>query len=180
MADENGNVGVFTLLGGVAIGILGILAIKSMPEDTGENIATALGEATGAVIEGLSSLGTKLGNGISSIMSNNKVKTSTITGASTVVKRLTQTKKQPIVFPINPYRFNPKGLTMEVYPGTDNGAIIKWKNSIGVAKFEWNEDFENGAHYHITPNGSHKIGIGKMHFKPLTKIPEPYRSIYFY
>lgn len=52
-------------------------------------------------------------------------------------------------FPVDPFTFHPKGLIRYVYAGSYNGRIIKWVEPLSVAIFEWNEDFENGAHYHV-------------------------------
>ena len=45
----------------------------------------------------------------------------------------------------------------------------------GTVVFEWNEDFEHGAHYHILKNNDHSGD----HIQPGTPVPEPWNSFYF-
>ena len=82
-------------------------------------------------------------------------------------------------FPEDPYQFNPKGLLMNEYLGSDNGRIIKWKDPItGIAVFEWDEDFNHGPHYHVMKiewDGKH---IGP-HLHAGDKVPEPWATMYF-
>ena len=89
-----------------------------------------------------------------------------------------QPKKQAF-FTVDPYSFHPKGLIMKEYPGTKNGRIIEWRDPISQAKiFEWDEDINNGAHYHVMMiewNGNHH----GLHYLPGTPVPEPWNSIYF-
>lgn len=89
-----------------------------------------------------------------------------------------QKKKKAECFPLNPLKFNPKGLEMKIYPGTKNGRIIKWMDPLtNEAIFEWDEDFNNGAHYHI--QGVVDENNIRIHFKSGTTIPEPWQSLYF-
>ena len=89
-----------------------------------------------------------------------------------------QYKKQEI-FPADPYSFRPRGLTMKEYQGTYNGRIIEWRDPVSNAKiFEWNEDLQYGAHYHVMQiewDGKHS----GPHYLPGTPVPEPWNSIYF-
>ena len=82
-------------------------------------------------------------------------------------------------FPVNPYEFAPRGLVRKEYPGSYNGRIIKWVYPLqNTPIFEWNEDFENGAHYHVLKiewAGKHD----GTHYMPDTPVPEPWNSIYF-
>ena len=82
-------------------------------------------------------------------------------------------------FPVNPYEFVPRGLVRKEYPGSYNGRIIKWVYPLqNTPIFEWNEDFENGAHYHVLKiewAGKHD----GTHYMPDTPVPEPWNSIYF-
>ena len=82
-------------------------------------------------------------------------------------------------FPVNPYEFVPRGLVRKEYPGSYNGRIIKWVYPLqNTPIFEWNEDFENGAHYHVLKiewAGKHD----GTHYMPGTPVPEPWNSIYF-
>jgi hypothetical protein len=82
--------------------------------------------------------------------------------------KLTSTK-----FPSNPQQFNPTGLVRHEY---NNGKIIKWINpKTNKALYEWNAD-EKGGHYHITPDGKHRIphpDTNDTHIKPGTVIPHP-------
>jgi len=59
-----------------------------------------------------------------------------------------------------------------------NGRIIEWRDLISKAKiFEWNEDFNNGLHYHtmlVEWDGKHH----NMHHLPSTPVPEPWNSMY--
>lgn len=68
---------------------------------------------------------------------------------------------------------------MKEYPGSKNGRIIEWRDPISKAKiFEWDEDFNNGSHYHamlIEWDGNHH----NMHYLPGTPVLEPWNSIYF-
>ena len=58
-------------------------------------------------------------------------------------------REQKAIFPADPYAFNPRGLVRIVYPGSYNGAIIKWVDPVtGNDVFEWNEDLLHGPHYH--------------------------------
>ena len=88
-------------------------------------------------------------------------------------------KKNQAYFTVNPYDFTPNGLIMTEYPGSKNGRIIEWRDPISKAKiFEWDEDFNNGSHYHamlIEWDGNHH----NMHYLPGTPVPEPWNSIYF-
>jgi len=62
------------------------------------------------------------------------------------------------------------------YPGTKNGAIIKWKiPNTKITVFEWDEDYSFGPHYHIVIDNVHS----KEHLKPNDPVPEPWNSIYF-
>jgi len=81
-----------------------------------------------------------------------------------------------VFFPENPNDFNPLGLKPDYYPGSDNGAIIKW-SILGTktAVFEWNEDFRKGPHYHIPVDNQHE----DPHYWPGDPVPDPYVSIYF-
>ena len=167
MIDDNGNIGLFTAT------IFAIIVIATMittiPQETWRDIGQAITTTATGVVEAVSS-------GMASITKKTtKSKTQTIATTKTTTKT---TSKENIVFPINPDDFKPKGLTKVEYQGTKNGRIIKWQLN-GVTQFEWNEDLKYGPHYHITPLGKH-IGIGKIHFKALQEIPEPYRKIYFY
>ncbi len=79
-------------------------------------------------------------------------------------------------FTSDPYDFNPKNLIRKEYPGSYNGKIIKWIEPMtGTVVFEWDEDFEHGAHYHILKNNDHSGD----HIQPGTPVPEPWNSFYF-
>lgn len=90
----------------------------------------------------------------------------------------TQPKTQAY-FTMNPYDFHPKGLVMKEFAGSYNGRIIEWRDPLSNIKvFEWNEDFQNGEHYHallIEWDGKHD----GTHYEPGTPVPEPWNSIYF-
>ena len=89
-----------------------------------------------------------------------------------------QYKKQEI-FPADPYSFRPRGLTMKEYQGTYNGRIIEWRDPVSNAKiFEWNEDLQYGAHYHVMQIEWDRKHSGP-HYLPGTPVPEPWNSIYF-
>ena len=87
--------------------------------------------------------------------------------------------KTQAYFTVNPYNFQPKGLVRKCYDGTKNGRIIEWKDPISNVKvFEWDEDFQNGEHYHallIEWDGKHD----GTHYEPGTPVPEPWNSLYF-
>lgn len=169
MVDEDGNLAIFTtaIFAIFVVAVIGTIA--QIPQETwtnlGETVTTIATGITEAVSSGISNITTK---------KENKINIKTSIKSNTKIKK----EKKDIVFPVNPDEFNPKGLKKVEYTGTKNGRIIKWQIG-GVAKFEWNEDLQHGSHYHITPFGKH-IGIGNIHFKALQKIPEPYKSIYFY
>ena len=86
--------------------------------------------------------------------------------------------KQAIFTP-NPYDFNPRGLIRTEYAGSGNGRIIKWvEPGTKTPIFEWDEDYEYGAHYHAMLaewKGAHN----KMHYAPGSIVPEPWNSTYF-
>ena len=90
----------------------------------------------------------------------------------------TQPKAQAY-FIVNPYNFHPKGLVRKEFAGSYNGRIIEWRDPISNIKvFEWNEDFQNGEHYHallIEWDVKHDLA----HYKPGTPVPEPWNSLYF-
>ena len=96
----------------------------------------------------------------------------------------TQTKKSDddAIFTPNPYDFNPNGLIMHVCvaPGTGpNGGVIKWEvPGTKIAVFEWDEDWQYGAHYHTLKVEWKNEHIGVHH--PIgSKVPEPWQSMYF-
>lgn len=68
---------------------------------------------------------------------------------------------------------------MMVFQGTKNGKIIEWRDiAINKKVFEWNEDLNNGPHYHalmIEWDGDHN----DIHYKPGTPVPEPWNTVYF-
>ena len=82
-------------------------------------------------------------------------------------------KKKQVIFPKDPYLFNPIGLQMVVRPGTKNGKIISWMGSGKREVFRWDENpnFPNGSHYHIYGQGHYIPGIDA--------VPEPYSTVYF-
>ena len=90
--------------------------------------------------------------------------------------------KKQAVFPLNPYEFNPKGLKRVEHVGIGkgkNGAIFKWYiPASGIPVFEWDQDFKNGAHYHILNMGQRESHDG-MHFYPGAIVPEPWNTMYF-
>jgi hypothetical protein len=63
-------------------------------------------------------------------------------------------------FPKDPNDFNPNGLTKRGFD-TPNGRIIKWLDNTKKALFEWDQDLENGEHYHINASDGN------------TRIPHP-------
>ena len=84
--------------------------------------------------------------------------------------------KNQAYFTENPHDFIPRGLEKVEYPGTKNGAIIKWKiPNTKITVFEWDEDYSFGPHYHIVIDNVHS----KEHLKPNDPVPEPWNSIYF-
>ncbi len=169
MVDENGHVGITTVLATIVTILIGAFTIAATPPETIE-----------AATQGIASIVTTVTDAVSNITkkTTSVTKTAVATGATTITKTLTKIKKAPIVFPVDPYEFNPKGLTRVELAGTSNGRIIQWRGINNKVRFEWDEDLKQGSHYHITPNGNH-TGIGSIHYKPLMIIPEPYRSIYF-
>lgn len=104
-----------------------------------------------------------------------KVVVDAIENAGSTTKTETKTKKKdPIVFPVNPYDFNPIGLTRIYYEGTKNGPLISWIDPITNQEvFRWDANINrpNGPHYHIYGSGHYIPGI--------SFVPEPYASIYF-
>ena len=95
------------------------------------------------------------------------------------VAQINSPKNDQPRFPLDPYSFTPTGLVRRVYPGTHNGAIIKWSDPItGAVIFEWNEDKTYGPHYHVmlpSANGKHD---GEHYFAG-DLIPDPWKTIYF-
>jgi hypothetical protein len=67
-----------------------------------------------------------------------------------------------------------------VNPGSGgNGGIIKWEiPNTRIAIFEWNEDWDNGPHYH-TMKVEWKNKHYGIHYPIGSEVPEPWRSIYF-
>lgn len=81
--------------------------------------------------------------------------------------------KKPIVFPVNPYEFQPVGLIPVEREGTKNGAFISWMNPITNQEiFRWDENpnYENGPHYHV-------IGYDK-HFYAGDRVPDEYAFLF--
>ena len=87
---------------------------------------------------------------------------------------ITKDPGSPVIFPVNPYDFNPLGLVRVYRPGTKNGALISWMDPVlNIEVFRWDENTNhpNGPHYHI---------YGSGHYEPgKDKVPEPFASIYF-
>ncbi|MBQ3112747.1 MAG: RHS repeat-associated core domain-containing protein, partial [Phascolarctobacterium sp.] len=87
---------------------------------------------------------------------------------------ITKDPGSPVIFPVNPYDFNPLGLVRVYRPGTKNGAFISWMDPVlNIEVFRWDENpnYPNGPHYHI---------YGSGHYEPgKDKVPEPFASIYF-
>ncbi len=90
--------------------------------------------------------------------------------ASTMDKAKKENQRK-VYFPYNPYDFNPFGLIRKIFPGTRNGQIWKWFEFNSMI-FEWDEDYDNGRHYHILDHNG-------PHYLPNSQIPEPYASRYF-
>ena len=67
-----------------------------------------------------------------------------------------------------------------VEPGSgSNGGIIKWEIPFTkIAIFEWNEDWNEGAHYHIM-EAEWKNKHDGIHYPIGSVVPEPWQSIYF-
>ena len=80
-----------------------------------------------------------------------------------------------LIFPKNPYDFNPDGLNRGEWTGK-NGKIIKWLNpATNQAEWEWNEDLAKGEHYHKTPDGNSREehpDTGDDHMYPGDTVPE--------
>ena len=93
-----------------------------------------------------------------------------------IAPALPEKQNDPIVFPENPYDFNPIGLVQVPRAGTKNGAIISWMDPTANTEiFRWDENinFPNGPHYHV-------VGTPGKHYIPgVDYVPEPYASIYF-
>ena len=76
-------------------------------------------------------------------------------------------------FPDNPEEFNPEGLTQKTFD-TKNGKIMKWFDENGKAIYEWDEDIQNGSHYHVIgEDGNTRVpnDSGETHFQPGDLIP---------
>ena len=90
-------------------------------------------------------------------------------------------REQKAIFPADPYAFNPRGLVRIVYPGSYNGAIIKWIDPVtGNDVFEWDEDLQHGPHYHtylISLNGGETRQ--EIHHQIGEVVPEPWNTVYF-
>jgi filamentous hemagglutinin len=79
-------------------------------------------------------------------------------------------------FPESPYDFNPDGLVRKEWD-TPNGKVVKWLNpGTKKAEYEWNEDIENGEHYHKIPEGGkgrvEHPETGDTHMYPGDTVPE--------
>ena len=97
----------------------------------------------------------------------------------TTSKPKVKTEKEQAYFTTNPMDFNPVGLTRTMYPGTKNGAIIKWCDPTnGATVFEWNEDLKHGSHYHVFMPNLNGLHDG-THYYPGQRVPEPWNSLYF-
>jgi len=80
---------------------------------------------------------------------------------------------EPIIFPVDPNLFCPRGLIKVPREGSKNGKLISWMSPVtNVEVFRWDENtnFSNGPHYHI---------YGSGHYAPGTNVPEPYATLYF-
>ena len=90
-------------------------------------------------------------------------------------------REQKAIFPADPYAFNPRGLVRIVYPGSYNGAIIKWIDPVtGNDVFEWDENLQHGPHYHtylISLNGGETRQ--EIHHQIGEVVPEPWNTVYF-
>ena len=108
--------------------------------------------------------------------------TSSISKAETKEKEVTINQPPPKsqkYFPKSPSNFNPKGLIKIEHLGTKNGRIIEWRNPISnKAIFEWNEDLNNGEHYHALIVEWDSLHDGN-HYLPGEPVPEPLNTIYF-
>ena len=95
----------------------------------------------------------------------------------TTSKPKVKTEKEQAYFTTNPMDFNPVGLTRTMYPGTKNGAIIKWCDPTnGATVFEWNEDLKHGSHYHVFMPNLNGLHDG-THYYPGQRVPEPWNSV---
>lgn len=73
--------------------------------------------------------------------------------------------------------FNPKGLIRVYRQGTKNGKIIQWMQGNTVI-FEWDQDLNNGSHYHALLSDWHGQHDGN-HYWPGEPVPEPWNTMYF-
>ena len=79
-----------------------------------------------------------------------KTKTDTKENCTPTVKAIAPQRPNSIVFPANPYDFNPMGLTTIPRSGTKNGAMLQWVmwGRPNKKVFVWDEDLQKGSHYH--------------------------------
>ena len=108
-----------------------------------------------------------------------RAKTDTKENCTPTVKAILPKRPNPIVFPANPYDFNPMGLTTIPRSGTKNGAMLQWVmwGRPNKKVFVWDEDLQKGSHYHIyEPISQTKL---PMHYYPGDPVPEPWATIFF-
>lgn len=71
---------------------------------------------------------------------------------------------------------------MNIYKPIDtgkNGGVIKWEiPGTHTAIFEWNEDYDNGPHYHemLPSYNNHHMGEHRL---PGEAVNEPWNTTYF-
>lgn len=83
--------------------------------------------------------------------------------------------KKEVIFPQNPLEFAPNGLRKIVRSGSTNGQIIQWISG-KYTIFEWDENKQHGAHYHVMSIVDNNRHIG-IHYRAGDRVPEPYASI---
>ena len=85
-------------------------------------------------------------------------------------------------FPENPLEFVPLGLIPRIYVdiGEKKGGIIKWEiPGTKIAKFEWNQDFKNGSHYHVMQSTWANQHLDPVHYRAGDPVPEPWNTFFF-
>lgn len=153
-------------------------------------IAAAVTGGLGDALKGLwyATVGTigVIGNAIifSSTSKSNVISKGTTVSKTTTIVPLLKDSDNPIIFPVNPNDFKPKGLVPKTRNGTKNGVIIQWFEPVlKYPIFEWDEDINMGSQYHIMPKdwqGKHGCPDEQSsHFYPGSIVPEPFATYYF-
>ena len=158
-----------------AIVIVGVVALSIVSNPAiNDGIATGIGNTIGAIEDTVDKV-------------KEQVKERTKSKEATTAIPKDKKPKEPVVFPVNPYEFQPIGLEMceRVAIGNGkNGGIIQWTlPNTNIVIFEWDEDYLRGSHYHVmlpSWNNTHiSENYGYQHeYKAGDSVPWPW-TVFF-